>query len=208
LPALAAVPDPPGSAELGRRAAPPFPESLRRGRDGVRSSPAAFLTAPESRPDHGPEPAPKGPRRLHPTEIQNTGWPADRDEGEDDEVELSADELAKASGLSAAAIGEMERYGLLKGAPGPGGRFFDSDALEVAKVAASFATFGVEPRHLKMWRNAADREAELFEQVVSPMRSQRGSKARRQAADAVTELADLGARLHSTLVTMATRRLL
>ena len=192
-------PDPRAEA-VGRRAAPPFPESLRR---STRSSPAGFLTAPEPpRPAPVPAPAPApAPAPL----ASRAGVAHDHDA--DEEVELTADELAAASGLPAAAVSELERYGLVKGQRGPGGRYYDGAALEVANLAAAFAEFGVEARHLKMWKTAADREADFYEQVVTPLRSQRSNKARRQAGDTLAELAELGARLHAALVAGAMKGL-
>lgn len=226
-PTLAAVPDPPDEApepdgtaaapELtpaddpvegagedtdigqdGRRSAPPFPESLRR---SARTSPAAFLTSPEPR------------RQLRSPPATSSPAPAGTDVGDDpeadpdEEVELTADELGSASGLPAPAVAELERYGLIKGQPGPGGRYYDAAALDVARLAAAFARFGVEARHLRMWKSAADREADFYEQVVTPLRSQRSNKARRQADDTVRELSGLGARLHAALVAGAMKRL-
>jgi len=224
-PALAAVPDSPdepqeangtrpsagptdmprsGNAEVSpdsRRAAPPFPESLRR---SARTSPAAFLTAPGPPRPLRPPVLPVSPPRPGEVSSQAGGDMADM---VDDEIELSADELAAASGLASTAVAELERYGLVKGLPGPGGRYYDKAALEVATLAAAFARFGVEARHLKMWRAAADREADVYEQVVTPIRSQRSAKSRRQAGETLTELADLGARLHAALVAGAMKRL-
>ena len=192
-----AAEDPRGPEGAARRTAPPFPESLRR---STRTSPAAFLTAPDLPPPVTPPPAAPAVR----AEPVGRGGPL---EGIDEEVELNAEELAAASGLPVAAVTELERYGLVKGQPGPGGRYYDAEALEVATLAAGFARFGVEARHLKMWKTAADREADFYEQVVTPLRSQRNTKARRQAGDNVTELADLGARLHAALVAGAMKRL-
>ncbi len=58
-----------------------------------------------------------------------------------------------------------------------------------------------------MWKTTADREADFYEQVVTPLRSQRSTKARRQAGSAVSELAGLGTRLHAALVAGAMKRL-
>ncbi len=182
----------------GRRSAPPFPASLRR---SARSSPAAFLTSPEPPHHPGVSPDPSSPT------LSRTADGDDADPYPDEEVELTADELASASGLPAPAVAELERYGLIKGKPGPGGRYYDAAALDVARLAAAFARFGVEARHLRMWKSAADREADFYEQVVTPLRSQRSHKARRQADDTVTELSGLGARLHAALVAGAMRRL-
>ena len=185
-----------------RRSAPPFPESLRR---SARTTPAAHLTAPEPPPPpQPPAPAPAPPATRAPA---SPGTRANELDLGDEEIELTADELAAAAGLPVPAVAELERYGLVKGQPGPGGRYYDDAALEVAHLAAAFARFGVEARHLKMWKTAADREADFYEQVVTPLRSQRSNKARRQAGDTVTELADLGARLHAALVAGAMKRL-
>ncbi len=192
-----------GSVGEGRRPAPPFPESLRR---STRASPAAFLTAPEPPRAVRPPPEPAEPARsLAPS--APAGRSDDLDPGLDEEVELTADELGAAAGLPAPAVAELERYGLIKGQPGPGGRYYDAAALEVARLAADFARFGVEARHLRMWKTAADREADFYEQVVTPLRSQRSNKARRQAGETVNELAGLGARLHAALVDGAMKHL-
>jgi DNA-binding transcriptional MerR regulator len=209
-PAAAASPEQgAGPAEpTGRRAVPPFPESLRR---SARTSPAGFLTAPDQpqplRPEASPAEPGAGLKRGVAAEPAAREAQGDDAEAVDEEIEMTAEELATASGLPVMAVAELERYGLVKGQPGPGGSYYDAAALEVALLAAAFARFGVEARHLKMWKTAADREADFYEQVVTPIRSQRSNKARRQAGDTVTELAGLGARLHAALVAGAMKRL-
>src|SRR3712207_4843390 len=70
----------------------------------------------------------------------------------------------------------------------------------VAKTVAEMARFGIESRHLRPFKSAADREIGLFEQVVSPLVRQRNPEARARADEAVRELAALSIRLHSALV--------
>jgi uncharacterized protein (DUF2336 family) len=65
----------------------------------------------------------------------------------------------------------------------------------------------VEARHLRAWRNAADREAGIFEQVIVPLLRQRNPEARRQAAATLAELASLGADLRKALVDQALRQI-
>ncbi len=72
-------------------------------------------------------------------------------------------------------------------------------------AAARFARHGVEPRHLRIWRNAAEREADLFQQVVIPLLRQRNPQARQQALDTLEELAATGATLRAALVDRAVR---
>jgi hypothetical protein len=81
--------------------------------------------------------------------------------------------------------------------------YYDQDALAVARLAAGFKRYGVEARHLRMYKTAAERESAFFEQVVMPMLKQRNPEARRQAADTIAELSRLGARLRAALLQRA-----
>jgi DNA-binding transcriptional MerR regulator len=112
-------------------------------------------------------------------------------------LRLTREELRNAAGLSDAQVRELEQYGLVT-ARADG--HFDDDALAIAQVTAQLGSFGLEGRHLRAFRNAADREIGLFSQVVDPLRRQRGSDARARAEETVRELAALSVRLHAALV--------
>jgi DNA-binding transcriptional MerR regulator len=116
---------------------------------------------------------------------------------ESSELRLSHDELVDAAGIEAAQLDQLEQYGLI--APRPGG-FYDGDALVIAKTVAEMSRFGLEPRHLRAFRAAADREVGLVEQVVAPLVRQRNPEARGRAEEVARELAALSVRLHATLV--------
>lgn len=118
---------------------------------------------------------------------------------------FSLEELAQASGLSHRSLGELERYGLLGGHTVGGDTFYDADALVVARTAAGFVQFGIEARHLRMYKVAAEREAGFMEQVVMPLLKQRNPTARKQAAENLAELAKLGEQLRSALLRTALR---
>ena len=118
---------------------------------------------------------------------------------------FNLDELAAASGLDASALAELTRFGLLAGRTVGGDTFYDGDALVVARTAAGFVRFGIEARHLRMYKVAAEREAGFMEQVVMPLLKQRNPNARRQAADNLGELARLGEQLRSALLRGALR---
>jgi hypothetical protein len=63
--------------------------------------------------------------------------------------------------------------------------------------------FGVEPRHLRMYRNAGEREASFFEQVVMPMLKQRNPEAHNLAVETLGELARLGQALRAAMLRQA-----
>jgi DNA-binding transcriptional MerR regulator len=117
-------------------------------------------------------------------------------------LRLSREELLNASGLLPAQLTELEQFGLIAGRPGG---HYDDDALAIGKVVAEMARFGIEGRHLRAFRTAADREVGLFTQVVGPMMRARGPEAKARAQETVRELASLSVRLHSALVQIGLR---
>jgi hypothetical protein len=121
---------------------------------------------------------------------------------------MSADELAASSGLEVSVILELQEYGLLNPMVVAGLEYFDEDALAVATAAARFAQFGIEPRHLRLYKNAADREAGFVEQIVLPLVRQRNPEARARAHDTVDELSLLGQQIRGALLRNALADLL
>jgi DNA-binding transcriptional MerR regulator len=120
----------------------------------------------------------------------------------------SIEELASASGGTVAMVAELQDYGLISVRTVVGGTpYFDATALAVARAAAGFARHGVDARHLRAWRNSADREAGLFEQVIMPLLRQRNPEARRQAATTLAELTSLGGDLRMALIDQAVRQI-
>jgi len=151
--------------------------------------------------DRGLEPpafgaaGPKVPRAL----VAAEGLPdADSFLPEVTEIRLSRSELLSAAGLQPEQLDQLEQYGLL--APRQGGSHYDGDALVVAKTVAEMARFGIEARHLRPFKTAAEREIGLVEQVVTPLVRQRNPEARARADEVARELAALSVKLHATLV--------
>lgn len=114
-----------------------------------------------------------------------------------DIARVTKEELLAVSGIGAAALSELEQFGLIR--PGPAG-FYDPDAVLVARTVRAMTDFGLEPRHLRAFRASADREVGLLAQIVTPMTRQRDPDARARADEVVRELAALSVRLHALLV--------
>ena len=115
-------------------------------------------------------------------------------------AKLSTADLAAASGLSEDTISELHSYGILEGRVVGGVVHFDELELAIARLAAAFATFGIQPRHLRTYKHASDREAGFVEQLVLPLLKQRNPEARKRAAETISELTDLGQGLRAALV--------
>jgi DNA-binding transcriptional MerR regulator len=118
------------------------------------------------------------------------------------ELRLSRNELLTAAEIEEPLLEQLETFGLVR--PRTGGSHagapYDGEALVIAKTAGELAAFGLEPRHLRAFRTAADREVGLVEQAVSTMRRGRDASASARAEEAISQIAALSVRLHAALV--------
>lgn len=152
--------------------------------------------------DRGLEPA--SPEARLPTSLTIAGdGPSPRDFAASAEVRMTRAELLAQSGLTATSLAELEQFGLITA--GAGG-YFDADSVLIAGTAAELLAVGLEPRHLRSFRNAADREATLITQLVSAQAHQRDPDARERAGAEAAQLATVVLRLHTQLVKAGLRR--
>jgi DNA-binding transcriptional MerR regulator len=136
--------------------------------------------------DRGLLPSAGGPPVAPSSLPEPPGLPAPEDFGAyGTELKLTRDELRAAAGISAELLEQVESHGLVVAR----GNHYDGDAIIVAKLAGEFAQYGIEPRHLRPFRTAADREVGLIEQVTGPRRTEK-----------TEDLAALAVRLHAALV--------
>ena len=134
---------------------------------------------------------PRVPRKVY--DAENHGIP----DGATRPLRLRREELVEAAGADDELVASLEGYGLL--APNSSGHY-DAHDLDVTRTARELASYGIEPRHLRGFRTAADRELGLVEQVVAPLRLQRGAGSTARADEVARELAALCVRLHTRLV--------
>jgi hypothetical protein len=102
--------------------------------------------------------------------------------------------------LSEPGVAELESYGILRGKSIGGEMHYDESEVAVARFAADFAQFGIEPRHLRMYKHSAEREAGFVEQLVLPLLKQRNPEARNRAAEMLSDLTRIGQGLRDALV--------
>jgi hypothetical protein len=119
---------------------------------------------------------------------------------------LTAEELCAASGLSVEELAGLEGFGLISPVRVAGLPTYDEEALTVANLALAFRAFGIEPRHLRLYRNAVDREMGLIEQIVIPLLRQRNPESRQRATEGADQLAALGQSMRASLLRQALRQ--
>lgn len=120
------------------------------------------------------------------------------DDDAPDRLRMSRLELLASSGLTDEQLTAFVGYGLLS--PVAGTDHYDGTALRVATTLAAMAGYGLEPRHVRAYKTAAERQVGLIGQVAAPYRAQRGGDAQARAADVVRHLGQLSVQLHAALV--------
>jgi DNA-binding transcriptional MerR regulator len=158
--------------------------------------------------DRGLEPPPIDPvvPVVPQVALDGDGTPSAASFARRDQLRLSRRELVKIAGITDELLDQLEQFGLITPRTGTGIAHYDTDALVIAKTARELADFGLEPRHLRAFRAAADREVGLVEQVVAPLRGGRDPGARGRADEAANQVAALSVRLHATLVKAGLKR--
>jgi DNA-binding transcriptional MerR regulator len=148
--------------------------------------------------------APAGPRALASVHTTATGGhqgaPDAGAEPSPDAQQTAAhftrEELCKAAGADGAALQALESFGLV---PARNGGYTQEDLL-VLRLSGELRAFGLEPRHLRMYKTFAEREATLFGQVVAPLLRQRNPEAHQRARDDVERLAALCGQLREAVL--------
>jgi len=105
--------------------------------------------------------------------------------------------LAADAGVPASFVTDLVTAGVIR--PGPRG-FFEVWDHEVVAAAARLAAHGIDARHLRSFRAAADRQVDLVDQLVAPLRSQRAGAAQEQAGTLAAELGELCGQMHQALL--------
>ncbi len=185
-PAPADAPVPPSTADAAAQTAAPTAAPTV-----APSSADVSVQVPVNSPSEPPSPPP-GPAALS---LGLSG------------ASFTLEELASAGGLSPQGVKDLERAGFITGRPVADIVYYDEESLVVVRLVAGFAHFGIEPRHLRIYKNAAERESGLFQQVIVPLLRQRNPDARRRAMDAVRELSELGERLRAAMLRQALKGL-
>jgi DNA-binding transcriptional MerR regulator len=121
-------------------------------------------------------------------------------------LQMSIEEMSAATGIERDRITELESFGLVCSHGPEGATYYDGDDYIVLSIVKDFFRFGVEPRHLTMYKHFEEREAAFFESIVLPQLRQRNPDARRTATNSLTELAKASRKLKQALLRTNLRR--
>jgi DNA-binding transcriptional MerR regulator len=161
--------------------------------DGQTSSRRRLPTPPPDRVERGTRTGRTEPRR----DVRDMMTVPD-----EDELALE-DVVQEGGGVDIETVRDLERYGLITPRIIGGASYYTRDAAVIIQLASAFARHGVEARHLRAYKGAADREAGLVQQVIMPLIRQRNPEARQAAMETVEELSQLGGELRAALLRSA-----
>jgi DNA-binding transcriptional MerR regulator len=120
-------------------------------------------------------------------------------------LQMSVEEMAAATGVERERIKELEGFGIVCSHGPEGGRYYDGDDYVTLSIVKDFLRFGIEPRHLTMYKHFADRESAFFEALVAPTLRQKNPDARRAAAQTLGDLTSTSRKFKQALLRNALR---
>ena len=115
-------------------------------------------------------------------------------------LQMSIEEMSAATGVERDRIKELESFGIVCSHGPDGARYYDGDDYIVLSIVKDFFRYGIEPRHLTMYKHFADRESKFFEDLVAPRLRQKNPDARRVAGEMLADLSITSRKLKQALL--------
>ena len=119
----------------------------------------------------------------------------------------SLDEVLAETRADPALVRELEEYGVIKGVTNGGVRYYDETEREIVRAVTELARYGVGGRNLRVFRSSADREAQLLQTILAPALRSRNPERRKEAVEALENLAAVASHLKHLLLIRDLRRI-
>jgi DNA-binding transcriptional MerR regulator len=119
----------------------------------------------------------------------------------------SLEDVMEETGAEGRLVQELEEYGIVRGEPRGGTRYYDETEREIVRAATELARYGVAGRNLRVFRTSAEREAQLLQQILAPALRSRNPDRRKEALEALENLAAVASHLKHLLLVRDLRRI-
>jgi len=119
----------------------------------------------------------------------------------------SLEDVVEETGAEASLVRELVEYGVIKGDVRAGVRYFDETEREIVRAVSELARYGVGGRNLRVFRSSADREAQLLQSILAPALRSRNPERRREAIEALENLASVTTHLRHLLLIRDLRKI-
>jgi DNA-binding transcriptional MerR regulator len=134
-------------------------------------------------------------------------WRASMSVGEATGALYSLEDVLEDTKAEAKLVRELEEFGVVKGEMRGGVRYFDETEREIVAAVAELARYGVGGRNLRVFRSSADREANLLQQILAPALRSRNPERRKEAVEALENLAAVATHLKHLLLVRDLRKI-
>jgi DNA-binding transcriptional MerR regulator len=119
----------------------------------------------------------------------------------------SLDDVVEDTRAEPTLVKELEEFGVIKGDVRGGVKYYDETEREIIRAATELARYGVAGRNLRVFRTSADREAALLQQILAPALRSRNAERRKEAVEALENLAAVTTHLKHLLLIRDLRKI-
>jgi DNA-binding transcriptional MerR regulator len=170
-------------------------QELAAGRSFEEDVPAAVASAGAAAPATTPDGRPGAALRRLTFSLRDGG------------ALYSLDDVVEETGADPRLIAELEDYGIVKGELRGGTRYYDDTQREIVRAVTELSRYGVAGRNLRVFRTSAEREAALLQQILAPSLRSRNPERRKEAVEALENLAAVASHLKHLLLVRDLRRI-
>ena len=121
--------------------------------------------------------------------------------------QYSLEDVVEDTGAEPRLVAELEDFGIIKGDPRSGTKFYDETEREIVRAVTELARYGVGGRNLRVFKTSADRESALLQQILAPSLRSRNPERRKEAVEALENLAAVASHLKHLLLVRDLRRI-
>ncbi len=123
-----------------------------------------------------------------------------RSESAVEETTVLKSNIPEALGVPLNFVDELIEHKLICPHVGEDGDYFEKEDVRIIRIASDFKRYGIEPRHLRMYKNLTDREEELLESLFTPLLKQKDAEAKRTAVEDLINLTNLSREIKDLLL--------
>jgi DNA-binding transcriptional MerR regulator len=117
------------------------------------------------------------------------------------------DDVVEDTGADPRLVAELEDFGIIKGDPRGGTKYYDETEREIVRAVTELSRYGVAGRNLRVFKTSAERESALLQQILAPALRSRNPERRKEAVEALENLAAVASHLKHLLLVRDLRRI-
>jgi DNA-binding transcriptional MerR regulator len=119
----------------------------------------------------------------------------------------SLDDVVEDTGADPRLVAELEDFGIISGDPRSGTKYYDETEREIVRAVSELSRYGVAGRNLRVFKTSAERESALLQQILAPALRSRNPERRKEAVEALENLAAVASHLKHLLLVRDLRRI-